>query len=169
VPCEAKFGLGRATRLSTTPHRSSRHSVPPKRKAQPTNHPVLGFSVEIPERVAAEPHIDPGDRCIAGEIVAAEDHAASQVCGEDVAAVDELEVPFPVGLGQPARLGFGVAGLPSVVQSILVQVGGVDLEPLRMMRPSTSSGHIMRTESAAHFLGQQHRRRVLGGLVTTAY
>ena len=51
----------------------------------------LRLGGEVHERVAADEQVDPRDRCVLDEVVAAEDHAAAQVLAEHVALVGPLE------------------------------------------------------------------------------
>ena len=90
----------------------------------------LGLGGEVHQGVAADEQVDPRDRGVLHEVVAPEDDRPPQVLAEDVAAADEVEVAVEQLGRDPADLALGVAGLPRVAQGLLVDVGGVDLDPV---------------------------------------
>lgn len=90
----------------------------------------LGLGVEVHQRVAADQQVDPGDRRVLDEVVAPEDHRTAQVLAEAVPAALQLEELLELRLGEPFDLRRGVGRVPGLRQRLVVDVGGVDLDPL---------------------------------------
>ena len=69
------------------------HALRRQRKMQAAQHISLRLGVEVHQGVAAHQQVDPRDRRVLDQVVAAEDHRPAQVLVKYVAAVDLLEVP----------------------------------------------------------------------------
>ena len=63
-----------------------------QREVEPLEDAGLGLGVEVHQGVAAGQEVDPGDRRVLDQVVAAEDHRAAEVLVEGVSAVVHLEV-----------------------------------------------------------------------------
>ena len=63
-----------------------------EREMQPTQHPFLGFGVEVHQRVSTDQQIDARDGGVLDKIVTTEDYGAAQVLPKRVPAADLLEV-----------------------------------------------------------------------------
>ena len=92
----------------------------------------LGLSLgrEVHERVSAHEQVDPRDRRVLYEVVAAEDHAAAQVLAEHVPLIGALEEPLERLARHLLELPREVRAVPRDVERLLVDVGGVDLHAL---------------------------------------
>jgi hypothetical protein len=88
----------------------------------------LRLGGEVHQRVAAHEQVDPRDRRILDEVVAPEDHPAPQVLAKDVALVGALEEPVQGVARDVFELARLVGPVPRLVQRLLVDVGGVDLD-----------------------------------------
>ena len=123
------------------------HAAVGEREVEPGEDPGLGLGVEVHQRVAADQQVDPGDRGVLDQVVAAEDHRAAQVLAEDVAAGRPARSTAPELRRDAARPRGRRSGLPGLGERLLVDVGGVDLHPVpELVGPE--------------HLGQQHRQRV---------
>jgi hypothetical protein len=108
---------------------------------------VLRLHAEVHERVARDEQVDLRDRGVAQEVVAAEDDRAADVAAHRQPAVAVFEV-----LGaEILRDRFGrfcvVARVPSFAKRVVVEVSGIDLDPLRV-------------GLGAECLGEEHGDRV---------
>ena len=64
-------------------------------EVEPVEDPGLGLGVEVHQGVAAGQQVDPRDRRVLDQVVAAEDHRAAEVLVEDVAAVASARSTSP--------------------------------------------------------------------------
>jgi hypothetical protein len=101
-----------------------------ERVVQPAEDARLRLGGEVHEGVAAQQQVDVRDRCVLDQVVAAEDHRPAEVLAEGEPAVLRREVRLHLRGAQPGQLPLGVDGLPGVRQRLLVDVRGVDLDPL---------------------------------------
>ena len=106
------------------------HAVVVEREVEPAQDPRLRLGVEVHERVAADEQVDPGDRGVLHEVVAAEDHRTPEVAAERVALVGALEEALERlarhVLDRPCRVGAVARGL----ERLLVDVRRVDLHAI---------------------------------------
>ena len=126
-----------------------RNSTPRRREreVQPAEDLGLGLLVEVHQRVPAHQQVDPGDRRVLHQVVAAEDDRAAQVLAEAVVAVHLLEVLLGVLGRHRPHVTFDVVRVPGVGERLVVDVGGVDLDPLP-------------EPLRAEHLGERHRETV---------
>src|SRR5262245_48204032 len=118
-----------------------------QREVEAAQDPGLGLAVEVHEGVAADEEVDPGDRRVLHQVVAAEDHRPAELLVKDVVAGRPLEVLLDVRSGDLLHVLRAVRRLPGLVQRFLVDVGGVDLDPApELLHPE--------------LLGQQDRHRI---------
>jgi hypothetical protein len=118
-----------------------------QREVEPADNLTLRLVVEVHQRVAAEQQVDPRNRRVIEQVVAAEDHAAAQVLLEYPSAGRLVEVLVAQLGRQCFDLAVGVGRLAGGVQLFLVHVGRVDLDAVAELFP-------------AHRLGKQDRDRV---------
>ena len=100
-----------------------------QRVMEPRQDPTLRLRREIDERVAADQEVEPGDGRILGHVVAAEDHRAAKSGTKHQTLALAFEVPrFQVVVDRSEVLRNIAA--TSFGERILVDVGGVDLDPV---------------------------------------
>ena len=106
------------------------HAVVVEREVEPPQDLRLRLGGEIHQRVAADEQVDAGDRRILDEVVAAEDHASPEVLAEHVPLIGPLEELLERVAWHVLYLPRQVGAVTGVVERLLVDVGGVDLDPL---------------------------------------
>jgi hypothetical protein len=99
------------------------------REVEAGKDPGLGLDVEVHQRVAADQQIDPRDRRVLHQVVAAEDQRSPQIRAKDVPPAHRLEIARQLLRRQPGDLAVVVARRPRLGERLLVGVGGVDLHP----------------------------------------
>ena len=98
-------------------------------------HQDLGLclSFEVHQGVAADEQVDARDRRVLHQVVPAEDHRPPQLVAERVL----VALPFEIAVSQLLGDLFQVLGLApplaSLGQRLLVDVGGVDLDPVPIL------------------------------------
>ena len=131
------------------------HAVGPQREVQAVEDLRLGLGVEVHQRVAAGEQVDVGDRGVLDQVVAPEDHARGAApCGTTKRSPTGSKYRSRSSAGTASSSALGVRRRAGVGQRLLVDVGGVDLDPLAEL-PSTPDR-----------LGQHHRQGV--GLLAEA-
>ena len=90
----------------------------------------LRLGVEVHQRVPAGEQIEPRDRRVLHQVVAAEDHRASQVGAEHVAPAARLEVAVAQRPVHAFHLLRRIAREARLAERFLVDIGGVDLDAL---------------------------------------
>ena len=123
------------------------HAVVVEREVEPAQDPRLRLRVEVHERVAADEQVDPGDRGVLHEVVAAEDHRTPQIAAERVALVGALEEALERLAGHVLDGPCRVRAVARGVERLLVDVRRVDL-------------HAVQERRLAERLGEHHRDRV---------
>ena len=118
-----------------------------QREVEVAQDPALGLRVEVHQRVAAEEQVDPRDRRVLHQVVAAEDDRPPQVLAEREPGVGALEVPLAQRLGHGLEPLGGVDGLACHRERAVVDVGRVDL-------------HAFAVGVGAERLGEHDRGRV---------
>src|SRR3954447_382440 len=101
-----------------------------KREVQAAEDLRLRLGVEVHQRVAADQEIDAGDRRVDGEVVATEDDVPPQVLAEVVVLIVTLEVALEQIVGNGLDLLAHIARGAGLFERVIVDVGGVDLDPL---------------------------------------
>ena len=118
-----------------------------ERHVQARQHAALRLGVEIDQRVAAGQQVDARDRGVADQVVAPKDDGAAQVLGQVEALARSFEVALEQQLRDLLELGPCIPRLPSLIERIIVDVGGEHLDPVAKL-------------VLAEGLGEQHRDRV---------
>ena len=107
----------------------------------------LRLGVEVHERVAADEEIEPRDRRVLHQVVAAEDHRAAQIRPEDEASRRALEIALDERGLHAFELLLAVARQARLGQRLLVGIGAVHFDAL---------AHRLHAER----LGEHHGERV---------
>src|SRR5262249_18495923 len=121
----ARWGVPQRLRLAKREEASSG-----QREVEIREDALLRGRVEVHERVPREEEVDPGDRRVLHEVVAAEDDTPADVVPEAQAVVGAREVLRPELVWHDGQLLCRVRGMAGLIERLLVDVGGGDLYPL---------------------------------------
>src|SRR5206468_5697621 len=116
-------------------------------EVQPGQYPSLGLGIQVHQGIPAGEQIDSGYRCVVDQVVAPEDDLPAEILAEEVETVQVLEVPGEELGGNSLDLPVLVGGVTGSVERVVVDIGGVDLDPLAEL-------------VQAQLLGQDHRNGV---------
>ena len=100
-------------------------------EVEPVDDLRLRLDVEVHQRVTAHQQVEPGDRRIPGEVMPPEDHPAAQIRPEGEMGAVLLEVLFSHLVGERVERLRRVEARPRVMKGLVIDVGAVDLDPLR--------------------------------------